>query len=414
MKLMRTLARTLVAVGAIASAGCSDWLTVPDPTVIDVNALDPVADAPLLAGSAQQNFAVAYGWMIMYSSWFVGETDVAETFPTRNEFGRRDIVIQNGSLTTDVWNPLSQAAASAYLVLNLDLPDPAKNVNYARAHAMLGYSYVMMGEQFCVGTVLSGPELSTTAMLDSAIVHFTAAADIGGAVGTTDGTNLKNLALVGRARAKLQKGDKSGAIADAGLVPAGFNFNLVYVDDLANRTRLGNRMWQFTADRGSIAISPAWRVTDPRVPQRVAPSNLQPQDSNYPADRGVPYVIQDKFPTFASSIRLGSKLEADYIVAEATGTAAQLALIQARRAANGQPAYTGGTDAASVLTEFMTQRGLEFYLEGKRLGDFRRNPSSVLYVPVPGSTYWKPGFAPVSNQTCFPLPDDETDNNPNF
>jgi len=414
MKLLRTVSRTLVAVGAIASAGCSDWLTVPDPTVIDVNALDPVTDAPLLAGSAQQNFAAAYGWMIMYSSWFVGETDVAETFPTRNEFGRRDVVIQNGSLTTDVWNPLSQAAAEAYLVLNLDLPDPVKNVNYARAHAVLAYSYVMMAEQFCVGTVLSGPELSTAAMLDSAIVHFTAGVDVGGAVGTTEGTNLKNLSLVGRARAKLQKGDKAGAIADADLVPAGYNFNLVYVDDLANRTRMSNRMWQFTADRGSIAIAPSWRVPDPRVPQRVAPANLQPQDSNYPADRGVPYVIQDKYPTFASPIRLASKMEADYIKAEAQGTSAQLALIQARRAANGQPAYTGGTDAASVLTEFETQRGLEFFLEGKRLGDFRRNPSSVLYVPVPGSTYWKPGFAPVGNQTCFVLPDDETDNNPNF
>jgi hypothetical protein len=38
----------------------------------------------------------------------------------------------------------------------------------------------------------------------------------------------------------------------------------------------------------------------------------------------------------------------------------------------------------------------------------------VIGVPQPGAVYWKPGFAPVGSQTCFPLPDDELDNNPNF
>ena len=91
-----------------------------------------------------------------------------------------------------------------------------------------------------------------------------------------------------------------------------------------------------------------------------------------------------------------------------------LSLIQSRRAANGQAAYSGATDDASVLTEFEEQRGREFYLEGKRLGDFRRNPSAVLHVPQPGQAYFKSGYSPVGNQTCFPLPLAETANNPNF
>jgi hypothetical protein len=420
MNIMRTLARTLVAVGAIASAGCDEWLTVPNPTVIDINALDPVADAPVLAGSAQQNFSVAYGWLIMYSSWFVGESDVAETFPTRNEFGRRDLVEQNGSHNTDVWFPLSQAAASAYLVLNLsDLPDPPKNINLLRGEVFLGYSYVLMAEMFCTGTVLSGPALSPLNMLDSAVAHFTKAIDIGTANGTADAVTLANVSRVGRARAHLQAGRKSQAATDAASVPAGFNFNLNYADDLANRTRLGNRLWQFIADRGSIAVSPIFRVTDPRVPQRVAPSNLLPQDANYTVDRGVPYVIQNKYPTFNAPIRLASKMEADYIAAEAGGDATMLALIQARRAANGQPPYNGGVTGSTLYTEFMWQRGYEFYLEGKRLGDFRRadaagQGSAVGGMPVPGSTYWKPGFAPVGAQKCWLLPTPEIDNNPNL
>jgi hypothetical protein len=413
----RRFSRALAVVGVltgVATTGCNDFLTVKNPTVIEVTTLDPVNDAPVLANSAVQNFYTAYGWMIMYSSWMVGETDVAETFPTRNEFGRRDVVTSNGSLSTDVWVPLAQAAASSYLVLEKDLPTPTSNVNYQKAHFALAWSFLFMAEQFCQGTVRSGPALTTAAMLDSAITHFQAAITIGVAANTTASIAMANASRVGSARAKLQKKDGPGATADANAVPAGFSYNAEYFDDLSQRTRVSNRLWQFTADRGSMAISPAWRVTDPRVPQRVAPSNLLPQDANYTVDRGVAYVIQDKFATFAAPIRLASRMEADYIVAEAAGTAAQLTLIQARRSANGQSAYSGATDAASVLAEFETQRGLEFFLEGKRLGDLVRNGAAVKFVPVAGATYFKPGFAPIGNQVCIPLPITETDNNPNF
>ncbi|MFN2316166.1 MAG: hypothetical protein ABR551_09760 [Gemmatimonadales bacterium] len=414
MQILRSFALSSLAAGTLLTAGCSEWLTVPDPTVIDVGSLDPVADATLLASSAQQNFAVAYGWLIMYSGWFTGESDVAETFPTRNEFGRRDVVAQNASLNGDVWVPLSRAASASALVIGLDLPTPESNINYARSHLWYGYSMLLMAEQFCEGTVRGGAPLTTAAMLDTAVTAFGRAISIGTAAGGATGTQIANTALVGRARAHLQAGNKPAALTDANAVPAGFVFNMPYVDDLGNRTRLGNRIWQFIADRGSQAVSPIWRVDDPRVPQRVAPSNLAPQDAFYASDRGVPYVIQDKYPNFGSPIRVASKLEADYIAAEATGTAAMLALIQARRAANNQPAYAGGTGDAAVLEEFFTQRGLEFYLEGKRLGDFRRAGAAVIGMPVPGSTYWKPGFAPVGSQSCYVLPIQETDNNTNF
>jgi hypothetical protein len=423
MRYLTRIARTAVAVGALSLGACNDWLQVNNPTVIDVDALDPVADANLLAKSAQQNFASAYGHLIVYSSWFVGETDVSETFPTRNEFGRRDITIQNGSLDGDVWFPLSQSAASAYLVLDAALPNPDSNINYARAGLVLGYSFLFMAEHFCRGTVRSGPELSTLDMLDSAVAHFTLAASRGDGAGG-EGATLANAARVGIARAHLQAGRLPEAIAAANSVPTGFTFNLSYVDDLAQRFRLANRMWFYVRDRGSIAVAPTWRIgpelppntvqnADPRVPW-VVPTAYAPQDAAYASDRGVPYAIQQKYPDYNVPVRLASKLEADYIVAEAQGTAAQLVLIDARRLANGQPAYSGPVDASSVLTEFFTQKGLDFYLEGKRMGDFRRHPGNIIGVPVPGSTYWKPGFAPVSDNTCYPLPIGEIDNNPNL
>ncbi len=415
MRNLKRFASTAIVAGALVLVACSNWLSVDNPTVIDNDALDPVADAVILAKSAQQNFASAYGHLIVYSSWFVGETDVSETFPTRNEFGRREVTVQNGSLDTDVWFPLSQTASSSYLVLDAVLPNPSTNINYARANLFLGYAYVFMAEQFCRGTVRSGPELTTADMLDSAVARFTLAISQGDAAGL-DGPTLANAARVGLARAQLQAGRLPEAIAAAGSVPANFVFNLNYVDDLAQRFRLANRMWFYVRDRGSIAVSPIWRTTTAdtlRVPWLVQ-GVYAPQDAAYASDRGVPYAIQQKYPDYNIPVRLASKLEADYITAEAQGTAAQLVLIDARRAAFGEAAYAGATDANSVLTEFFTQKGLDFYLEGKRLGDFRRYPANIIGVPVPGSVYWKPGFSAVGSDVCYPLPTSEIDNNPNL
>lgn len=407
--LTRTLCGATLLVGA---AACKDsFLQVNNPNVIDAATVDPSSGAATLAASAQQNFATAYGWMILYASWFSGEANVSDTFPTRNEFGFRLVSDLNGSLNGDVWQPLSLAAASSKIVLDLDLPTPATNVSLARAATFRGFSVLHMATDFCTGTLSGGPELTTAQMLDTAIFWFSKGVDVGTANGTTDGRNLANASLVGRARAKLQKGDKAGAKADADAVTAGFNMNLNYTDDLSNRNRLSNKAWQFTFDRGSISVASFYQVADPRVPYKAPGTHtLQPQDV-------VPggFFIQQKYPAYGTAIRLASKLEADFISAEAGGdVTTQLALINARRAANQQPAYSGATDAASVLTELFTQRGYEFFLEGKRIADFRRNPTATKGIAATGSTYIKPGYANVGAQTCYPIPRAERDNNVNM
>ena len=184
--------RRAAAVTMLATAACSDFLQAPNPAVIDVGEVDPVADAQTLANSAQQNFAVSLGWLAMYGGWFTGEIDVAETFPTRNEFGRRAVAVANGSHTTDVWGPLSVSAAGNHYVLTLPLPTPESNINLVRAHTWLGYSFLLMAEQFCQGTVYAGPALTTADMLDSALVHFDAAIT----KGTTNGSAAATVLVV--------------------------------------------------------------------------------------------------------------------------------------------------------------------------------------------------------------------------
>ncbi|MBM3907730.1 MAG: hypothetical protein FJ363_06570 [Gemmatimonadetes bacterium] len=413
ISILRAVTRTTAGAALIFGAACSNsFVEVTNPDRIDAATVDPTSGATALAFSAQQNFATAIGWLSMYSGWFTEEANVADTFPTRNEFGFRLITDLNGSLNGDVWQPISLAAASAKTVMDLELPTPTSNINYARAATFRGYAILTIATDFCSGTLSSGPLLTTTQLLDSAIVYFTKGVDIGKAAATTDGTNLSNAALVGRARAKLQKGDKAGASADAALVPAGFNFNLQMTDDLANRTRLSNRLYQFTFDRSSISVAPFFRVSDTRVPY-IAPG--QPGALN--GQDAVPggFYRQTKYNAYNTAFRLASKLEADYIAAEAGGDVnAQITLINARRTAGGKTAYAGATDAASVLKELMVQKAFDFYLEGKRIADFRRVPAAMSGITPSGGTYFKPGYANVGTQTCYPLPRVETDNNPNL
>ena len=408
----RAVTRTIAGVALLAaSAACTDkFVTVTNPNVIDAATVDPTSGAATLALSAQQNYVTALGLLSVYGGWFTEEANVSDTFPTRNEFGFRIISDLNTSLNPDVWAPISRAAASAKTVLDLTLPTPTTNINLARAATFRGFAILQMATDFCTIALSSGPELTTAVALDSAIFWFGKGIDVGKANGTADGIALANAALVGRARAKLQKGDKAGAAADAAAVPTGFQYDLRYTDDLSNRNRLSNSQYIYTFDRSSISVAPWYRTSDPRVPYLTpAQTKLSPQDA-------VPggFYQQMKFPGYAASMRLASRVEADYIAAEAGDATAQLALINARRIATGATAYAGATDAASVLKELYNQRAFEFYLEGRRVADFRRSPASVTSMTPAGSPYFKPGYGNVGTQTCYPLPRVERDNNPNM
>jgi hypothetical protein len=271
-----------------------------------------------------------------------------------------------------------------------------------------------MATDFCQLDLSGGIPLTQKQGLDSAIYWFTKAITVGQANGTAAGIAFANASLVGRARAELQEGNTAAAGTDAAAVPAAFVYNLQYVQDLsANETRLVNRFWQFTFDRGSTDVAAAYRIVgDPRLKWEAPPGpGYTPQDV-------VPggYFIQQKYPAYASPIRLASGLEAQYIAAEASGnTATQLTLINTQRIANGQGAYAGAVDAASVMTELYNQRAFEFWLEGRKIGDMQRNAKAATFALAPsGSTYLKPGYPTVGTQTCWILPYSETSTNLNF
>ena len=226
---------------------------------------------------------------------------------------------------------------------------------------------------------------------------------------------IVNASNVGLARAYLQKGDYAHASQTAALVPASFQANVITSANVSTQTTLGNQFYRITA--GAQIVAPQrYRVGDPRLSI----------DSTRPGStlNGVPYIVQAKYNTYGDPIRLASGLEAQYIAAEAalhgsSSTSAAITLINARRAAGGQGAYAGATDTLSVITELLNQRARDFWLEGKKLGDLRRNPSvalaSVLTDPNATLTYFPSKTPPTFGSTfCAPIPPQETSANPNF
>lgn len=387
-----------VLFAAASGLGCSDFLSVEHRGAIDGRDLDPVHDAAVFANSVQQNFAAVYPSVIVAQAWFTGEAIPADVSSDPHEFARRAVSQRNGVLL-GVWSELSVVRETADRLLeSLSRAQASSSAHAARASLFGGFAYLFMAESFCEITV-KGRRMSALAALDTARSRFVHAEAV--ATGP-DAEMIRNAARVGQARALLQAGRAADAAQVAATVAPGFDFTLPYAHDPAYLLRLGNRIWYYSAIRSIIAVAPAYRgLGDARVAV-AAPSAEMP-----PFDGLTEYWTQRKYVGFDAPIRLASRLEADYIQAEARGPAQMLALIQARRATNGLPPYAGPADEVDLLRELMEQRRRDFFLEGKRMGELRRHPAAVPAVPVTGASYVKPAYGPVGSQTCWPLPADE-------
>lgn len=415
---VRSRVGTLAVLAAIVPSvtACDlNFFEVENPNVIDASSVDPVADGAIFARSAFQTFAAAYAsGYIIYTAWFTNEAWVGDTFPTRNEYGRRLVDDRNGTHNGEVFFPLLRGIAQAEQVLEILDGEAGQELNLARAAMTSAFGLTLQGEGFCEGTMRgpggeAGPLMTPTQLLETAVNRFDKAIQFGSTAGGTDGTAIANAARVGKGRALLQLGRKAEAAQAVASVPANFVYNVAYVDDAGNRGRLGNGVYFYSAggSRESLVVPPHYReMNDPRITFVDAGRDAQ--------DGVLRFWSQRKFDNWAANIRLASGLEARYITIEATGTPAQMRdFINERRAAGNQAPITT-SDPAALLAELMAQRSRDFWLEGKRMGDWRRNPTSVPNILQPGNNYYKPEVGTVSNQTCMPLPFAERNANPNI
>lgn len=420
MDFKRPALNLAVLTATVLAAGCDNFLEVEHPGVIDADSIDPVAEAETFSLSAQTNFFDAYDNVAVYGAFFTGEAWVDDTHAGRKDIARRSVNDRDALLVSDLYGPLALAATTNLQVLEmLEGTEREVSVSTARAALHLGLSLQVMSESFCGGVLALSAPMTQEETARQAIQYLLQTVELASAVGRPD---LGAAAQVGLARAYLQVEEYDSAAEAAAAVPEDFRYDAVKVDDASSRTRLGNTIFYYTAVRPNLVVPPYFRaLEDERIPYALLtdPASGQPVGGQ---GGMLAYFYQRKYAGFGAPVRIASGLEARYLLAEAElklgDPSSAVALVEERRAAYPM-AQTGDdvdfVDATGPLRDLLDQKARDFYLEGKRMGDWQRNPSSTPYVLPAGANFYDPIYGGVvGGGTCFPLPAVEYENNPNF
>ena len=419
-------AAALLAAGLLTACK-GDPLSAPSPTRVLADGLYVPANAQLLVNGAVGDFECAFNSYTTLGGLIGDElndgTQTADRFPydarTLTRSDRRYAV--NGCDGLGVYTPLQAARISSDAIRRSlegwsDAEVPNRQALLAQADLAEAYSMLLLSEGFCSTTFTTydaaqnpvyGTELQPAAAAAEAEARFSEAITAAQAAGAAATATL-NAAYVGRARARLDQGNLTGARADAVLVPAGFVYNVTASQASTRRT---NRVW---AESDSISQSSSVgnyyrNRNDARVPSYY----------NGKVIRGDSIFIQQKYPAASSPLPLATYTEARLIIAEADVSANPtntVAIINAERARGTAPGfagpgpYVGALDAASLKAEVVRQRRLSLWLDSHHLGDVIRY--GITLTPPAGTAYRNGGT--YGDNVCLPLPDVERLNNPNL
>jgi hypothetical protein len=415
-----TAVRLGLVFGAVAATACvGDLLEFEAGDRVESGSLAGPGNAELLVRSAVGDFECAFVQYIVTTSQVTDEMDNSNLASTEAfQLDRRSVNKERThyalfpcGTTEGLLTPIQTARFQADDILGkletwtdaeVNPADPGRRTELiATAAAFAGYDYVLLGEGFCTATVDGGPELTQAQVFTEAEERFTRAL---AAAQTAGDAAMRNLALVGRARARLNLGKTAEAVADAELVSAGFEH---FATTSAASTRARNSIYQYNGVSALISVGPAYLgltfagVPDPRVPVVDAGGNGQ--------DNLTPLRLQQKYTSLDQSIRMASHTEAQLVIAEVVGGQRAVGIINALHDAAGLPHFASN-DPAAIRAQVIEERSREFFLESQHFFDVAR--LNLPLSPPVGAPYIKGGL--YGDMRCFPLPDVERDNNSNI
>lgn len=403
---------------AAALGGCaSDLLQVENPQVIGEEFLDQTTSVPALVATTVSDFQRAYTDLAYAGAILSDEAVTGHNFFQWQEFDTR-IVDEQNSILDDIYEPIQIARGTGDKVverLRTLIPNASQDARFATALAYVGYDYVMLGEYFC-SAPLDGESAAATPdeIFSVGIQRFDEAIKVAQAAGDKQ---MEYLARVGAARAALNRGEKSKAIAYATPVPAGF---VAYVHHAADKNYQTNPFFGATTGTNhNLGVDAYFRnLDDPRVRHHAKAR----RGHNGSTDLYTPYAA----PSFTGwnatkaggfsrdmDVRFSSGLEAQYIVAEATGpTAATIEFVESRRSI--APTGTEPTTAENFYQNLRDQRRRDFFLDGHRLGDLRRYKKLYQVDQFPTGAHPNPAYGSYGTAECYVPHMDERIGNPNY
>lgn len=397
-----------VAVGACDSL--NDILAVDLPGQVVDEDLDNPALAGTLVLAAQGEFECAFQGFLWVSNaawaqefYYTGQLIEPIRFEQRSDAAA---LHGSGNCTharEPNWLPLQIARTRASDAIRRIQGFPegsVPNVDFliGKAFAYEGYATLLLGEAFC-GVVFDGDGVVRTRedAWRTAVDRFTSAIEhsrrVTAGANAAEARSIVNLALVGRARARLNLGDGAGVTEDAMLVPDGFVYNATYDQAVSRR-------WNHvTYLEDNFTVHSSYReltvdgVPDPRVPVEHIGETLI---------AGVEHWVQRKFPDVGADIPFATWREAQLMIAEVEGGQTAVDIINRLRSTYDLPRFSG-TDPAAIRSQVLEERRRELWLQGTKIGDDLRTGRHQGW-----DTGLSPLGRPYSNGTCMPVPEVET------
>lgn len=258
------------------------------------------------------------------------------------------------------------------------MEDFASSELAAQALLYAGYANRALGENMCEAVIDGGAIEPRTAHLERAEAHFTEAMSVATAAGRTD---LVMAAQAGRASVRLFLGDNAGAQADAAAIPIDFVFEARF-----DQAETNNNNWirYISSNTPYRAHSVEKTYYEAYYPETGDPRVAWTTDPDVPTAEfsQVRWLIQMKHPDLDSPVNLSSGREMVLIRAEVAlregAWQEALALLNSLRQGlssdhSGEPlALWMATNEEEAWTALKRERGIELWLETRRLGDLWR------------------------------------------
>jgi starch-binding outer membrane protein, SusD/RagB family len=402
----------------VGFGGCDFEVTNPGP-VQDRYLDEPGAHAAIANGAARA-MGTALHWTGLHAAPIT-----RELFPTgqTGQFGIEPMNAVGFLRSQDQGSPWGESHRARWLAeQGLERLRASMGADFdrsriaAQAALWAGYANRLLGENMCHAVIDGGAPQPATEHLRRAETYFAEALRIGT---TAQDARVTRAATAGRASVRLSLGNWNGAVADARTVPTDFAYQMPYYeigDDFqANRIAVASLGQPYRAHTvwGTVYEQYYLETGDPRTPwRRTNLVGIGALDCCGP----VPWWPQEKFTKFGA-IDLSTGSEMRLIEAEAHLRDGRwqeaMTLINAVRTAARAPTVTA-SNLEEAWTRLKRERGIDLWLEARRLNDFRRWKAEN----TPGSLHPREVQGTASHlqaqDLCFPIPIGEQETNPNI
>jgi hypothetical protein len=420
-----------------AAAACDTNVSNPGPVRDEfLTGDDTYAAAAALVNGAGRGLAEGINWVSYTGAAVTREIHPAGStgsFGISNRWQNGELNADDADLNTH-WENAHRgrwlAEEALRRLIAVGPPGPGKAITVARYNDLLQLAYVyagfanrLLGENMCEAVFDGGAAQANREYFLRAEDHFTKAIAITGGTASVN-TTQSNAAYAGRAAVRIFLDKWNEAVSDAGRVPIGFVFNMPYYNlgEDAQRNRIAyaslNTPYRAHTQWSTWYYDYRTATNDPRVPITVT---TMTGDAAIECCGRVAFWPQAKHPLSQSPIRLTSGREMRLIEAEAflrnnDVTSAMTSINQVRTDAG------AGTITAVDLTDawrlLKRERGIELWLEARRVGDRRRwaaanTPGALDPLEVPGTSAQTPPHL-ARQDLCFPISRSERETNPNF